>query len=280
MLNHMNEQTMKELETSLKIGLVATIGEDGNSHITVLSTLQANTPTEMIAGQFTEGLSKKNVKTHNKAGFLIMSLQKQFYMGKMTWTHESKEGPEFEMYNLQPMYRYNTYFGIHTVHFFDLLEISEKKDLEMGRIIGNAVKTMAGKNTFKKKYESPIMKPWAEKLLGKLDTLKFLSYIDEDGYPVIVPIIQAQAADSGMIVFSNNPYNEYLSKLEPGTHVSILGMNLDLENVLVKGTFQGFRETITGKLGSVGINQVYNSMPPKPRYIYPYKKAEAVEDLA
>ena len=280
MLNRMNEQTMKEFETSLKIGLAATIGEDGNSHITVLSTLQANTPEEMIAGQFTEGLSKKNVKTHNKVGFLIMSLQKQFYMGKMTWTHEANEGAEFEMYNRQPMYRYNTYFGIHTVHFFDLLEISEKKDLEMGRIIGNAVKTMAGKNLFKKKRENPIMKPWAEKLLGKLDTLKFLSYIDEDGYPVIVPIIQAQAADSGTIVFSNHPYNEYLTRLRPGTHVSILGMNLDLENVLVKGTFHGFRHTVAGKLGSVEINQVYNSMPPKPRYVYPYKKAEAVEGLA
>ncbi len=277
MLNRISEQYIKELESSLKIGLVATIAKDGNSHITVLSTIQANTPTQMIVGQFTEGLSKKHFKTNNKVGFLVMSLQKELWTGKMDWTHEKKEGEEYEMYNRQPMFRYNTYFGIHTVHFFDLLEISNKENLNMTAIIFNAIKTTIGKGKFNKKYNHQILKPWAEKLLGKLDTLKFLSYIDDDGYPIIVPIIQAQAVNTGTIAFSNNPYNEQLAKLKTGTSVSILGMNLDLENVMVNGVFNGFKNTIAGKLGSVDIHQVYNSMPPKPRYIYSLLKSRELQ---
>ncbi|MBN2852779.1 MAG: hypothetical protein JXQ23_08610 [Clostridia bacterium] len=279
MADRVSENYMKELETTLKIGLVATIGEDGKSHITVLSTIQANTPEQMIVGQFTEGISKSNFKLNDKTGFLIMNLQKQFFMGKMNWTHEKKEGPEYVMYNQQPMYRYNTYFGIHTVHFFNLKEISEKRDLDMKGIILNAMKTMAGKNLFRKRPKETIMKPWAQTMMSKLDTLKFISFIDENGYPIIVPVIQAQAASSGTIAFSDKPYTEYLNKIKAGTPVCMLGMNLDLENVLVKGTFRGFKRTIAGKMGSMDIDQVYNSMPPKPRYVYPYKKAEAVKDI-
>jgi hypothetical protein len=33
------------------------------------------------------------------------------------------------------MFRYNTYFGINTVHYMDLIETSESQDLPMRKII-------------------------------------------------------------------------------------------------------------------------------------------------
>ena len=46
---------------TMKIGLLATVNPDGLPHLTLTSSLQANAPTQMIFGQFTEGQSKKHV---------------------------------------------------------------------------------------------------------------------------------------------------------------------------------------------------------------------------
>jgi hypothetical protein len=47
--------------------------------------------------------------------------------------------------NQIPLIRYNTYIGINTVHYFDLLEVSEKASLMFNGIIFAAVKSMLAK---------------------------------------------------------------------------------------------------------------------------------------
>ena len=58
-------------------------------------------------------------------------------------THLKKEGPEYERYNEIPMFRYNTYFGINTVHYLDLIETSASRELPMPQIVLSAVLTTA-----------------------------------------------------------------------------------------------------------------------------------------
>ncbi|MBW2599206.1 MAG: pyridoxamine 5'-phosphate oxidase family protein, partial [Deltaproteobacteria bacterium] len=55
---------MKEFEPEAKVGLIATINPEGLPHITLITALQAKTPSQMIWAQFTEGMSKKNVRTN------------------------------------------------------------------------------------------------------------------------------------------------------------------------------------------------------------------------
>jgi len=277
--NNISKEYMKEFESSTKIGLIATVNKNNEPHITLITTLQANTSKQMIWGHFIEGISKTNVKTNNKTGFLIMNLEKEFWKGKAIWTHEKKEGPEYIMYNDKPIYRYNSYFGIHTVHYMDLVKISEKDKLNVKSIAANAVKTQLAKGGIKSNKEQTILKPWAEKLFNKMDALKFLSYIDNDGFPIIIPIIQAQAADSTRIVFATNPYKEELVKMKSGEKICIYAMNLDTENVLVEGIFKGFEKRKGIQLAVMDIERVYNSMPPKHGYIYPEKKDTAIVEF-
>ena len=134
MLKEALEEYMKEFESSMKMAFIATISQDNVPHITLIASLQANTPKQMIWGQFIEGQSKVNVKSNPKTGFLIINSNKELWRGKAVWTHEEKEGLEYKMYNNKPVYRYNSYNGIHTVHYMDLVEISEKEKLNIGAI--------------------------------------------------------------------------------------------------------------------------------------------------
>jgi hypothetical protein len=267
---------IEALQPMMKVGLLATVNGQDLPHLTLLSSLQANTPTQMIWGQFTEGLSKRQIRENPKAGFLIMTLERELWRGKATFTHTAQQGAEFEMYNSTAMFRYNAYFGVHTVYYMDLVEHSGRQELPMGQVIRSAVKTLTARGLSGEHSTKDVLNPWTRGLLNNLDNLKFLAHIGSDGYPVIVPIIQAQAASAEQIIFSTGAYKDELEAIPQGTTVAIFGMSLDMEDVLVRGQFQGFRRVAGIRCGSVQVKWVYNPMPPKPQQIYPPTVLEPV----
>ena len=267
---------IQALEPALKIGILATVNDDGLPHLTLISSLKANTPTQMTWGQFTEGLSKGFIRTHPKVGWLVMTLDKHLWRGKATFTHTAPGGPEFEAYNNVPMFRYNAYFGIHTVYYMDLVEHSGRQALPMGQVVMAAVQTMIARTLSGKRATPPVLNLWTRALLNKLDNLKFVSYTGTDGYPVVVPAIQAQAAGSGDVLFSTGAYGDDLEAIPQGATVAVFGMSLDMEDVLLRGEFEGIRRVAGVRCGRVQVNWVYNPMPPKPQQIYPPVALEPV----
>jgi hypothetical protein len=136
---------------------------------------------------------------------------------------------------------------------------------------------MVSKSAAKQKNSAQrILKPWAEGLFNRLDSIKFLSYIDTDGFPVLIPLIQCQATDSTRLAFSSLAYKDELNALRQGSSVAVFGLTLDMEDVLVRGVFTGFKRRRGVTLGCVDVHWVYNSMPPKPGQIYPAQELKAV----
>ena len=265
-MNTKLDKTMLDaFSVSMKIGLVATIDSENEPHITVLSTLQGKNDNTMMLGKFVEGLSKQFFVSRPQTGFLIMNPEKQFWYGTMLYDSSRKEGEDYVMYNNQPLYRYNSYFGINTVYYFNLQEISEGRFLPMGNIISNAIKVMIKKGSFKQKH-SEVMHPWVKKFTAALGTLKFVSFINDKGYPEIIPIIQSQSVGSNRIVIKNAPFTDRLNALVPNQKIAILAFSMSMENILLKGSFSGFNQS---GYGYMTVERVYNSMPPVHKYIYP-----------
>ncbi len=275
MATTVKQEYIKAFEKTEKLGLVATIDDRGDPHISLLTTLMAADEKRMVVGQFSQGLSKKNMAERHKTGFAIMGLDMSFWTGRMDWTGKATEGEEYVRYNQMQMWRFNTYFGIDTVHYFDLKDISEKRKLDLLGIGLNAVKAILKKGVYKTDGKEQVMRPFAEKLFNGLGNPKFISFIDKDGYPVIVPIVQAQSAGSDVIVFSAKPYAEDLKELGKDARVAVFCADMDMKNVLVKGTFGGFEKG----MGRVVIDRVYNSLPPICRYVYPYEEYGEVTEF-
>ncbi len=262
-----------------KLGLLATVNYEGLPHISMITTVQANGPRELLLGEFITGNSKKFIQTNHKVAFLVMTFSRKLWRGKAAWTHLAKDGPEYERLNLIPMFRYNTYFGINTVHYFDVLDVTEGEPLPMGGVVREALKTIAAKGSFKTGKSERILKPFIEKMLNQLTSLKFLSYIGSDGYPVLIPLIQCQAADSRRLAFSAGLYTDELKAIPVGSTVAVFGMNFAIEDVLIRGKFNGFKKTFFGEIGTVDIEWVYNSMPPAIGQVYPMPDLDPVTDF-
>ncbi len=274
-----NQEEIDAFAPSEKIGLISCINPEGQVHMALITSIMASSPTKMTLGQFCTGLSKWYIQENNKIGFLIMTLERQMWRGQARWTYKRFDGPEYERYNEMPMFRYNTYFGINTVHFMDLVETGDKEPLPMGKIVPSAIMTTLAKGAAKTGDNDRILKPFAEDLFNRLDSLKFLSYVGPEGYPVIIPIIQCQAADSRRLAFSTMAYKEEIRLIPAGTPVAVFCASMTMQSVLVRGTYNGTQRHRLMDVGTVDLDWVYNSMPPNHEQIYPETKLKAVVDF-
>jgi len=253
---------IKAFKPEGKIGLVASVNPEGRPHVSLITSIQAAGPTSMTLGEFCGGKSKVFIQQNRKGGFLIMTLDRNLWRGKAKWTHLRKEGAEFEAYNNLPMFRYNAYFGINTVHYLDLVERTEKENLPLASIVYASLITKYSKGGLRTGSEERILKPFAVNIFNKLDALKFISWVSEDGFPVIVPVLQCQAADSRRLAFSSKAYKSELKVIPKGKEVAVFAITMKMEDVLVRGKFLGYQISRFAETGFIDIEWVYNSMPP------------------
>ena len=270
---------IQAFEPAMKIGLLATVNEQGLPHLTMISTLKAASDKELVWGQFMEGRSKQYIRDNPRTGWLIMTLDKHVWRGKSSFTHTEKSGPDYDFFNNLPLFRYNAYFGVHTVYYMELVAHSGKTALPMNAVIFAAVKTLVGRTLAHGRAKVDILNPWTQNFINKLDNLKFLSFVDEDGFPVIIPAIQAQARDREHVVFSTSVFTSDLESIPTGASLAVFSLALTMEDVLVRGTYEGIQRLAGFRCGSVKVDWVYNSMPPTPGQVYPELEIEPVRNF-
>jgi hypothetical protein len=198
-----------------------------------------------------------------------MNREKELWRGKARWIGEARSGEDYEMYNRKPMFRYNSYFGIHTVHYLDLVAFSGKETIPTAGLTVGSLVTSLARRLMATGAAGEILRPWAEKHVARLGTLKFLSYVRDDGYPAIVPVVPCQTAGSARLVFAPTVHRAELAAIPSSATVAVFALNLQMESVLIRGRFRGYRRYAGLRAGAIDIDWVYNSMPPMQGQIYP-----------
>lgn len=258
-------EDIRAFEPEAKVGLLATVDGQGLPHITLITTLRARSTDRLMWGQFSEGRSKVNVQGNPRVGFLVLTMDRRLWRGAAVWTHTETTGKDFELYNNLPMFRYNAYFGIHTVHYMDLKETGGQEKLPLAGIVAATLATRLARLGGGGGKE--VLKPWARGVFNDMAALKFIAYITEDRFPRLIPIIQCQAASADNLIFSSLAYGAEIRAIPPGAPVAVFALTMKMESVLVRGAFSGLGPL--GRMGKVPIDWVYNSMPPKQGQIYP-----------
>jgi hypothetical protein len=260
-------QAMAPLE---KIGLYATINPDGMPHITFVNSLMASSENELTFGQFVRGNSKWFMQLNPKTAFFILApLQKKMWFGTALWKAKKDDGPQLDTYKAMPMQRYNSYFPIYRVHYLDLVKTTKALKIPILPILTSVLAALAAKPGARTYIKKRVMNPYSEKLFNRLNTLKFMAFKGSDGFPVLIPVFGTFAADSRRIVFHAGPYGNIMDALQDGQEIAAFALSTNLENVLVRGEFSGFRKRTGLRTGVIDINWVYNSMPPNAGQIYP-----------
>ncbi len=276
--NSFDESDIGAFAPAEKVALVATVNDEGKPHVSLLTTLSALGKKELTIGEFSRGLSKDFMKRRPAIGFLMMSLDRRLWRGRALWKRSAKEGPEYVKYNKQPMFRYNSYFGINTVHYLDLVDVEGPGSLPMAGIVAASLAT-AFKAPFARPTEGdPVLPPFLLPILDALDSLNFLCFVDEEGYPRLVPALQARSAGTSRIVFTPGPWGAELAGLREGDSVALFSMNLKMESFLARGAYSPRmgRGLAARGLAGIDLDFLYDSAPPLHGQVWPPRPLETV----
>jgi len=174
------------------------------------------------------------------------------------------------------MFRYNSYFGIHTVHYLDLVEATGKENLSLPSLVVGSVVARLGR-LLTRGGRGAVLNALTQMLLGSARSLKFAAFVDAQGFPVIVPGVAAAA--KGRLLVLSGRFGRELASLALGVQVAVYAINLEMESVLVRGPLVGFSRRAGFGVGTVEVNWVYNSMPPLPGVVYPRAELLAVDSF-
>jgi hypothetical protein len=148
----------------------------------------------------------------------------------------------------------------------------------MNKIIFAAIQTMLARSLGRKSGAKPVLNYWTRAFVDKIDNLKFLSYVGEDGYPIIIPAIQTQSLNAQNLLFSTSVYTDELMAIPKDITLAVFNMALTMEDVLLRGKYKGLRRVGGVRVGVVEVDWVYNPMPPVPGQIYPPLRIEPITE--
>jgi hypothetical protein len=80
-------------------------------------------------------------------------------------------------------------------------------------------------------------------------------------------------------LFAPTVYPRELAALPLGARVAVFALNVQMESVLVRGLFSGYRRYVGAPVGTLDIDWVYNSMPPTQGALYPLTPLRPVTEF-
>ena len=267
-----SEEVIQFTQPGMLLKLIGTIDERGWPHITFIAMNRIVDKKQVVWGAFSEGTSKKYVKKNPKQGILYMTADMpfKFLQVKVDFNHTTTEGKDLEFFNNSDLFRYFTYYRVHTAYYNNILKVSPIRNLPLFGIVKGIMKNIIGKGGAKTKLKEKRLNVIGYDLFTVTIGIRAISYIDpSDGYPIIIPCIQLQAADHNRLVFPPSVLKGDLYKIPINSKVAVFGMNFDFANQVVKGTFTGFKKFRGIKFGVIEIEEIYNSSPLVVGKIYP-----------
>jgi hypothetical protein len=270
--SEVSERAIEFTQPGMMLKLIGTIDERGWPHITFIAMNRIINREEIVWGAFTEGTSKKNVKKNPKQGILYMTADMpfKFLQVKADYDYTKTEGEELEFFNNSDLFRYFTYYRVHTAYYNRIIASTPIRDLPLFGIVKGIIKNIIGKGGAKTKLNEKRLNVIGYDLFTATIGIRAIGYVNpSDGYPIIIPCIQLQAADHNRLVFPPSILKKDLYNIPINSKVAVFGMNFDFASQVVKGTFTGFKKFRGVKFGVIDIEEIYNSSPLVVGKIYP-----------
>lgn len=93
--------------------------------------------------------------------------------------------------------------GIHTDYYMDLKETGGREGLAPGKVVLSSLLTKLAEIGCSVRGGRAHSQAMGREALRRIDTVEVPSYVGSDGFPVIIPLLACQAADSTRLAFSD-----------------------------------------------------------------------------
>lgn len=271
----LNQEEIAKFAQEVKYALIAVMEDEGYPHVNLFSSLEAKSDHELMFGKTYYGQSKVLMQEKKKCAFILASLTKEYWRGRLDFTGSAANGDDMQYYNEKPKNRYNAYYPVNEIFYFNLLDV-DHGPIDFATYIGAAHKAAAvAANYVGQSGETPLV-PLTLEIVQRQDCIKFLAYEGEDGYPRFIPMLHAIPVGPDRFIFAGEPHGEDIGAIPQGAKVTLHCISMfTMEAIQFRGLFQGLQDGI----GVLDIKQVVNPMPSRPGIIYPRKKFAPVTEF-
>ena len=271
----LNQEEIAKFGAEVKYALIGIMNDEGYPHVNLFSSLEAKNDHELMFGKTYYGYSKVLMREKKQCAFILASLTGEYWRGRVNFTGSATSGEDMLHYNEKPKNRYNAYYPVNEVMYFDLL------DVDYGPIAfpvygAAAQKAAAVAAQFVTGSQENPISGVAQEIVMRQDCIKFLAYEGEDGYPRFIPMFHAIPVGGDRFIFADEPHGEDVKAIPAGAKVTLHCISMfTMEAVQFRGIYQGLKDGI----GALDVKLVYNPMVPRPSFIYPKKKLEPITEF-
>lgn len=263
------------------LDFIATVNADNSPHITVFSSVMKYDERTLMFGEYCRGVSKSNLTRNRKAAIFALSSDKRFVRGRLQWREKRNAGPEHELFNNIPRFRYNATYGYEWVHLLAIEELEGPFPFPAAEEANAAIaRTAEIVSAYPARNEKKALSYAMRSLLEPANAVKLLAYVAEDGYPRLIYAPQAQPAGSDALVLAADFSGNDLKKIPDKAEVSLFSFVPKLaSSILVKGPLT--REVAGGaEISRLDITRIYNGNTPKAGYVFPLEPVETIRRFA
>ena len=257
------EEDIPKFRPDLMVKLLSTIDEQQHPNLVLIISLEAKDRDKVMFGEFITGKSKRNLELNSKCCTAFMTLANEYWVIKGDFTDWAYEGADYEYYSEKPLFKNNAYTGIARVAHINVKEVFSKRKVKLQRPLLRVLKGFK-KETAPSQDIPELLPAMVDKIFRGPSNLKYLAFVDADGYPLIIPTMHLLPAEGSRLIFTPADYKEDISKIQSGTFVTTYTLYIEeLLSYQVKGTYQGLQPYQDIEVGVINIEEVYCTMPPK-----------------
>lgn len=244
---------------------LATVSARGVPNIVPIISIEATDAQTIIFAELMIWKTRKNLEENPQVAAAVMTRDLKAWVVKGDFVGFQKKGKYYEKLSGNELFRYNAYTGIRSAAVIRIKEVLPAVSLPKGKLLGDLLKVRvlsprAG-SQLRGKQEIPL--PVSEKF-RRLMGVKYLAYIDTDGYPGIIPLLSSYPADGRRLIFGTSISGKAIGRLKSREKVAASVITSDPVAYQVKGSFQGIKRYWGIKVGVIDIDELYSASPPLP----------------
>jgi len=255
----LSPEAMGYFNTLMAGKFLATQSKNGKVNVVFIATMKAYDDRTLIFGNMMLRKSLKNLEDDNKVSACVVTTNLKSYEVKGKFKGFERSGRYFDEITNLPVIRYIAYGALRSAGIIEVEDISIPLERPMLGLISGMLATRISSKKALLSGEMPL------NVMEKFERLKAIKVIaaKEDGYPKVMPVLCMKAVDPNTLIFSCGS-SPNLSHLKDGQRVAASVLTMDAISYQVKGIFGGFKKSGPAKIGSISVEEVYSSTPPRP----------------
>lgn len=250
---------LQALQGEMTPKFLSTRSTDGIPNVVpVVSILPTgDQPDTLFFGNFLLRKSIRNLQDDTRVGILVLTEELRGWILKGDFLEFQRTGPYVERQMSSSLLRYNPYTGIRNAGLIRVRSLEGSFAISKWQVAVDYLRArLAALGTGRVGDAGVAMPLPVRQQFGKMIAVKVLAWLDEDDYPIIVPVLSLQPAGQDVMIGRTDPR---LPVPRNGAKAAANILTFDAISYQAKGQWFGH-----GNVGRLLVQEVYAGGPPIP----------------